>query len=968
QGVLAIDFLEAVTGLSGNDLRTADVSFTGHSLGAGLAGYVAAIFERDATLFANMAFEFAASNAFFQATDPQDSFDSLLLDTVYGGDDPWLPEIGTNLHGYAVVGEFLTPNRSLQLTPDDPLVSHGGLRSPFDLHSMALHVQLLFAEENGAQFASWEEAGEPLWDAAFNDEIGLAANYAIASDGAQYDAGDKLMNAVAYSAIQDGTKPFGDTAIWSQFDDASDLGKFRLAATEADPRYDLVSRAAAEILVQFSGALANGKIETAEDDPDDLRNGILSFDGATQLLSLDVSAEKWGATAGGDFSGIDAQDIHNISEFFGDLVTSAATTYANTPYPGETLVYSAAESLWGVSDMEGNPTEIFGTLVIATASGGYGELVAADDEVAAEARSFLAGGAGTDHILGLIEGEDMLLGGAGNDMLFGRGGDDILDGNRGDDLLIGGKGDDRIVGGDGLDTVRFFADGDPQRGTDSILVEMRANENVADAPVTAHVLNDGNGGQDELLLVERVILGDTDDRLVIKAIDKEAIGDLDYIDLGGNDAAEGSEIGDRLGGDEVDASAIDESVAGDFSGGTQGVWLKSDPFTRINFKGAEAVRTGSGNDEVTTGSWDADSGKFMQIDTGDGNDKIFVAGEGAVITTGSGADQVQIGKTIQYTDLDSDDRIYHGGRQLHGAVGSMTTEDPYAYNGFLRMGLNVDGELVIENLANGNETFLVDAKVGPETGAADRTAGLFAFEKSFEFVRLFDPSLPKGWFNAFYEVNFSIVKALTGLTLYQGIDPLVFDLDGDGLELYQSDFSGAKFDIDGDGFRERTGWVKAGDGLLVADINDNGVVDNVAELFGSPLEDGFAELASHDGNADGVIDANDSMFSSLRMWEDLNGNGETDSGELRELSHHGIVSISLTTAAPADDEVAGNRIAAQAQFTRIDGSTGDLYDVRFRNDNHRSEYMGDKSVSADAAQRANLKGYGTLTDLHVAMT
>ncbi len=38
-------------------------------------------------------------------------------------------------------------------------------------------------------------------------------------------------------------------------------------------------------------------------------------------------------------------------------------------------------------------------------------------------------------------------------------------------------------------------------------------------------------------------------------------------------------------------------------------------------------------------------------------------------------------------------------------------------------------------------------------------------------------------------------------------DPLVVDLDGDGIETIRLDSSNAMFDIDGDGFREKTGWI-----------------------------------------------------------------------------------------------------------------------------------------------------------------
>jgi hypothetical protein len=65
-------------------------------------------------------------------------------------------------------------------------------------------------------------------------------------------------------------------------------------------------------------------------------------------------------------------------------------------------------------------------------------------------------------------------------------------------------------------------------------------------------------------------------------------------------------------------------------------------------------------------------------------------------------------------------------------------------------------------------------------------------------------------------------------------DPLIIDLDGDGVETVDVSQSRAFFDMDGDGFAERTSWVEADDGLLVLDRDGNGKIDDVTELFGGP--------------------------------------------------------------------------------------------------------------------------------------
>ena len=63
--------------------------------------------------------------------------------------------------------------------------------------------------------------------------------------------------------------------------------------------------------------------------------------------------------------------------------------------------------------------------------------------------------------------------------------------------------------------------------------------------------------------------------------------------------------------------------------------------------------------------------------------------------------------------------------------------------------------------------------------------------------------------------------------------PLVLDLDGDGVVETNKENSTVYFDHDNNGFAESSGWVGADDGLLVRDINNNGLIDDGTELFGN---------------------------------------------------------------------------------------------------------------------------------------
>jgi hypothetical protein len=166
-------------------------------------------------------------------------------------------------------------------------------------------------------------------------------------------------------------------------------------------------------------------------------------------------------------------------------------------------------------------------------------------------------------------------------------------------------------------------------------------------------------------------------------------------------------------------------------------------------------------------------------------------------------------------------------------------------------------------------------------------------------------------------------------------DPLSLDLDGDGIELVSLANSTTHFDLDGNGFAERTGWVSSDDGILVRDGNRNGNVDSVAELFGSATQDGFAVLETFDDNHDGQIDAQDAVFADLKVWRDLNQNGVSEAGELFTLAQLGIQSISVQTQDVTGTNE-GHDLGVTGLFTRTDGTTDEATSIYFQTDGQNS--------------------------------
>ena len=119
----------------------------------------------------------------------------------------------------------------------------------------------------------------------------------------------------------------------------------------------------------------------------------------------------------------------------------------------------------------------------------------------------------------------------------------------------------------------------------------------------------------------------------------------------------------------------------------------------------------------------------------------------------------------------------------------------------------------------------------PLADAADLTAGIRVGVIGIKVWELM--SLPSGMKGSnIWEFTRKVLKDFFAGNHVAGADPLVLDLDGDGLELTTVSTSAPQFDMDGDGFAEYTGWVGADDGLLVLDKNKDGVINNIHELFG----------------------------------------------------------------------------------------------------------------------------------------
>ena len=209
------------------------------------------------------------------------------------------------------------------------------------------------------------------------------------------------------------------------------------------------------------------------------------------------------------------------------------------------------------------------------------------------------------------------------------------------------------------------------------------------------------------------------------------------------------------------------------------------------------------------------------------------------------------------------------------------------------------------------------------------------------------------------------------------VDPLIFDLNGDGIRTTSLDDSTAYFDLDGDGFAERVAWVGDGDGLLTLDRNGDGIVTNGQELFGDRTRlingeyatSGFEALREFDDNNDGKIDSKDNVYSKLKMWQDINHDGLSQPEELKSLSDLGIVSIGLESTVTGAVDVMNNIQRRLSSFMKSDGSTAQVGEYLLNRDTVDSRDIFGESivVSKDILLLPNMQGAGRVSSLHVSM-
>ena len=492
QARLAAEFYQAVTNTENSSPLEGTALLVGHSMGGGLAALIASTYHENAVIFDNIPFEEAAANLYKIATSTDAEFEAeaneaawsegvfsqstydfiynglldernYVLNTFYNGLTPWSPLIGGNIGAYAVTGEVAQVWRAaaVQTTSVSYLDSNGGTRSLEDLHSQSLLVHLQFAEDEG--LTDWHSIGKELWDAAFKEEVGEAAGYKDELKG-HYSASSKLLSAIAYSAIDEGNRVFGDTGIRAMFDDAEQLGKIVSSSTGNTGG---VSKEITQIFVQYAGILANERVWKTNDslgvDPE---KGILDVTDDNQLLSIDLSSVLWkdifGYQPGDAFSSND-ETANGYTPFERDKFLTEVFKQNGNLLPsdgGGTDIGKTFSELGFAWDNDGTNEASFGSLTQL----GWGTT----DHSVLDRINIATRNSGPDKTIGprrydtnmdQLTGDDVHV-----DVYAGLEQIDKITGSEFNDLIFTGKGTDEITatggrdfisGGDGNDTVDY---------------------------------------------------------------------------------------------------------------------------------------------------------------------------------------------------------------------------------------------------------------------------------------------------------------------------------------------------------------------------------------------------------------------------------------------------------------------------------------------------------------------------------
>ncbi len=390
QAERAVDYLnrqieKRITG--GDNAFNASYELVGHSLGGGLAGLLASLYHKPATIFDNMPFEASALRTYNRSLpDNPTSYDPDIERAYYrNGLDPIAPSI-SQISGAFIAREVLSNIRDSQKTPLDSYTTSSSL-SFMERHSMATLVIEMFAKDvlNTFDFLQWRNINNEtpriehtlmsaLYDDKISQELGISDHNA-----------SRAM--IAYSAIDQGTLVFGNTGIRALIDDSIDLAEaFTSGGNLTITEY---SGFAVGTVAQIAISRAYNKVQT--NSPDKFSSEAVQLkDGFAQIQ---FSTQSWGLRGGTTIP----DDLRN-------------------------------ELLARIEQENGLDIPMSGSKVSS---------VSFSLEVEASRAAIRSAVDGALYVFNSFD--DSFSGGANQEIIAGFGGSDRLAGNGGNDIIIGGE-------------------------------------------------------------------------------------------------------------------------------------------------------------------------------------------------------------------------------------------------------------------------------------------------------------------------------------------------------------------------------------------------------------------------------------------------------------------------------------------------------------------------------------------------
>ena len=121
------------------------------------------------------------------------------------------------------------------------------------------------------------------------------------------------------------------------------------------------------------------------------------------------------------------------------------------------------------------------------------------------------------------------------------------------------------------------------------------------------------------------------------------------------------------------------------------------------------------------------------------------------------------------------------------------------------------------------------------------------------------------------------------------------------------------------GKNDRVAWPEAGSAgyFLALDKKGNKKITKSEQLFGAndKFSNGFVKLQTLDSNKDGVIDSKDAVYKNLVLWNDKNGDGKSDKGEVYSLKDMKVESLNLNYLTQGEKSIAKTDRASSKEFS-----------------------------------------------------